>query len=232
MKSICLCRWIFSFWIPAARGGLHHKGAGRTLCAPTKRTSPPDGLIRLAALGTWPYPRRGPMRTSAPTNGADHVGQGLRRPPLTARPPSVTACGGATSPARGEAFLRGRMELATTKGSAPCGRLQSLPPTGGKVAFAQQMTDEGAEGRTVHYPRWHPHQSRFARQLPYPLCRCATSPLDKGSRPPGRGKPLWSAPMGAPGLSLRLAFGQPPYPFCLAALDSSLSPLSLRDISP
>ena len=42
------------FWVPAARGGLHHKGAGRTLCAPTKRTSPPDGLIRLAALGTWP----------------------------------------------------------------------------------------------------------------------------------------------------------------------------------
>ena len=25
---------------------------------------------------------------------------------------------------------------------------------------------------------------------------------------------------------------EPPYPFCLAALDSSLSPLSLRDISP
>ena len=147
------------FWVPAARGGLHHKGAGRTLCAPTKRTSPPDGLIRLAALGTWPYPRRGPMRTSAPTNGADHVGQGLRRPPLTARPPSGTACGGATSPAGGEAFLRGRMELATTKGSAPCGRLQSLPPTGGKVAFAQQMTDEGAESRTAHHPRGHPHQS-------------------------------------------------------------------------
>ena len=27
--------------------------------------------------------------------------------------------------------------------------------------------------------------------------------------------------MGAPHLSLRLAFGQPPYPFCLAALDIS-----------
>ena len=58
------------------------------------------------------------------------------------------------------------------------------------MAFAEQMTDEGAEGRTVHHPRGHPHQSRFARQLPYPLCRCATSPLDKGSRPPGRGKPF------------------------------------------
>ena len=31
-------------------------------------------------------------------------------------------------------------------GAAPCGRPQSLPPTGGKVAFAEQMTDEGAEG--------------------------------------------------------------------------------------
>ena len=66
-------------------------------------------------------------------------------------------------------------------GAAPCGRPQSLPPTGGKVAFAEQMTDEGAEGRTVHHPRGHPHQSRFARQLP-----------------PGRGKPLWGAPMCAP----------------------------------
>ena len=50
-------------------------------------------------------------------------------------------------------------------GAAPCGRPQSLPPTGGKVAFAEQMTDEGAEGRTIHHPRGHPHQSRFARQL-------------------------------------------------------------------
>ena len=32
-------------------------------------------------------------------------------------------------------------------------------PLGGKVAFAEQMTDEGAKGRTVHYPRRHPHQS-------------------------------------------------------------------------
>ena len=30
------------------------KEAGRTLCAPTERTSLPEGLIRLAALGTFP----------------------------------------------------------------------------------------------------------------------------------------------------------------------------------
>ena len=33
------------------------------------------------------------------------------------------------------------------EGAAPCGRPQSLPPTGGKVAFAKQMTDEGAKGK-------------------------------------------------------------------------------------
>ena len=52
------------------------------------------------------------------------------------------------------------------EGAAPCGRPRahhvpppSLPPAGGKVAFAKQMTDEGAEGRTVHYLRDYPHQS-------------------------------------------------------------------------
>ncbi len=42
-----------------------------------------------------------------------------------------------------------------------------LPSPWGKVAFAEQMADEGAEGRTAHLPRGHPHQSRLtARQLP------------------------------------------------------------------
>ena len=34
-------------------------------------------------------------------------------------------------------------------GAAPCGRPQSLPPTEGKVAFAKQMTDEGADERSI-----------------------------------------------------------------------------------
>ena len=37
-------------------------------------------------------------------------------------------------------------------GTAPCGRPQSLPPTGGKVAFAEQMTDEGAGVRGGNPP--------------------------------------------------------------------------------
>ena len=50
-------------------------------------------------------------------------------------------------------------------GAAPCGRPQSLPPTGGKVAFAKQMTDEGASKTT--YPL------RRARRPGAPLCRGA-----------------------------------------------------------
>ena len=39
-----------------------------------------------------------------------------------------------------------------------------------------------------------PHPSRLRRAaFPYPLCRCATSPLDKGSRPP-EGKVYWEGP--------------------------------------
>ena len=85
-------------------------------------------------------------------------------------------------------YLLGFREEAeeNEQGRPPCVRPPSLPPTGGKVAFAKQMTDEGAEGRTVHYPRGHPHQSRFARQLP-----------------PRRGKPLWGTPMCAPCPPLR-----------------------------
>ena len=30
-----------------------------------------------------------------------------------------------------------------------------------------------------------PSSGPFGATCPYPLCRCATSPLDKGSRPPG-----------------------------------------------
>ena len=37
------------------------------------------------------------------------------------------------------------------EGAAPCGRPQSLPPTGGKVAFAEQMTDEGADERGITF---------------------------------------------------------------------------------
>ena len=33
-----------------------------------------------------------------------------------------------------------------------------------------------------------PSSAPFGGTCPYPLCRCATSPLDKGSRPPWRGK--------------------------------------------
>ena len=44
-----------------------------------------------------------------------------------------------------------------------------------------------------------PHPSRLRRAtFPYPLCRFATSPLDKGSRPP-RGRLFWGgAPSSAP----------------------------------
>ena len=57
---------------------------------------------------------------------------------------------------------RGRTLCAPTDSAYPVWRgLLDAPylAPGGKVAFAEQMTDEGAEGRTVHYPRRHPHQS-------------------------------------------------------------------------
>ena len=64
--------------------------------------------MELATTKGRPLAARGPMRTSAPTDGGDHAGRGLLDAP-------------------------------------------DLPP-GGKVAFAKQMTDEGAEGRTVTIP--------------------------------------------------------------------------------
>ena len=66
-----------------------------------------------------------------------------------------------------------------------------------------------------------PHPSRLRRAtFPYPLCRFATSPLDKGSRPPrGRlffwgGSPLIRPPSGAPspqgeGLRRAATWGRP-----------------------
>ena len=53
-------------------------------------------------------------------------------------------------------------------------------PLGGKVAFAEQMTDEGAKGRTVHYPRRHPHQSAL---------RLTASPFQGEAF--CRGGPMW-----------------------------------------
>ena len=53
----------------------------------------------------------------------------------------------------------GRADPARRYVGAHSVRPPSLPPAGGKVAFAKQMTDEGAEGRTVHYLRDYPHQS-------------------------------------------------------------------------
>ena len=78
------------FWVPAARGGLHHKGAGRTLCAPTKRTSPPDGLIRLAALGTWPYPRLRADEDIGPYGRRRTVCVGRDDPARPATPPNLS----------------------------------------------------------------------------------------------------------------------------------------------
>ena len=65
----------------------------------------------------------------------------------------------------GPPFTRGATDHL--RGARRPRRALCLPPTGGKVAFAEQMTDEGAEYRSVHHPRGYPHQS---------ACRLTASP--------------------------------------------------------
>ena len=82
------------------------------------------------ARRTFPLGGRWPSAYTGPDEGASvcHVLGGHAGPPLQ----------------------DGRAGYAV--GAAPCGRPQSLPPTGGKVAFAEQMTDEGAQSREAIIP--------------------------------------------------------------------------------
>ena len=75
-------------------------------------------------------------------------------------------------------FLSGRPER-----NPPRRAELPLPPAGGEIPPARNET-------ALSSP---PHPSRLRRAtFPYPLCRFATSPLDKWSRPP-RGRLFWGA---------------------------------------
>ena len=179
-------------WPPAGRWGRFPLSGGNVERSKTKgvgiigpyegrrpcRVRPPG------RAGPSPWGEGGPQGRMRGRPARHHVGAHSVRPCLS--PGEALCAWGATnrrallhcpiSPsvicfANATSLVRGRLFCGPPPSAALC-----LPPIGGKVAFAEQMTDEGAEGRTAHYPRGHPHQSRFARQLP-----------------PFRGKPLWGA---------------------------------------
>ena len=64
------------------------------------------------------------------------------------------------------------------------------PPAGGEIPLRKEPSSGPmrASGPTKKRSIIAPSSAPFGGTCPYPLCRCATSPLDKGSRPPCRGK--------------------------------------------
>ena len=66
---------------------------------------------------------------------------------------------------------------------------RNSPPAGGEIPLRKQYLKGGAPRSSRPTQKTAlpspPHPSRLRRAtFPYPLCRFATSPLDKGSRPP------------------------------------------------
>ena len=72
-----------------------------------------------------------------------------------------------------------------TTGFLRSGRVRAPAPT---AFYISQGLDTGRPDERFLPFRNPPSSAPFGGTCPYPLCRCATSPLDKGSRPPCRGK--------------------------------------------
>ena len=98
------------------------------------------------------------MSELSPLGGSEREGE-LAQRAKRGRPGAYGAC---DDEGASHVAARGRTLCAPTDSAYPVWRgLLDAPYLlpGGKVAFAEQMTDEGAEGRTVHYLRDYPHQS-------------------------------------------------------------------------
>ena len=82
---------------------------------------------------------------------------------------------------------------------------RNSPPAGGETPLRKEASSGPmrASGPTKKRSIIAPSSAPFGGTYPYPLCRFATSPLDKGSRPPegkafGGDRPLIRPPSGAP----------------------------------
>ena len=85
--------------------------------------------------------------------------------------------------------VRGKATMSTkcSSGAVSGGVLVTLPPWAKSLAARRRRNPPHTTNAVRTLP---PHPSRLRRAtFPYPLCRFATSPLDKGSRPP-RGRLL------------------------------------------
>src|SRR5699024_3728777 len=72
-----------------------------------------------------------------------------------------------------------------TTGFLRSGRVRAPAPTAFYISYGP---DTGRPDERFLPFRSPPSSAPFGGTCPCPLCRCATSPLDKGSRPPCRGK--------------------------------------------
>ena len=85
---------------------------------------------------------------------------------------------------------------------------RNSPPAGGETTLRKELSSGPmrASGPTKKRSIIAPSSAPFGGTYPYPLCRFATSPLDKGSRPP-EGKAL-----GGDRPLIRHGFAVPPSP--------------------
>ena len=95
---------------------------------------------------------------------------------------------GPTPPVRGrwpegpEGVGWATMSTKCSSGAVSGGVLVTLPPWAKSLAARRRRNTPRTTNAIRNLP---PHPSRLRRAtFPYPLCRFATSPLDKGSRPP------------------------------------------------
>ena len=109
-----------------------------------------------------------------------------RRKPLRFCAPEMFCPPQGVTPVNG---VRGKATMSTkcSSGAVPGGVLVTLPPWAKSLA-ARRRRNPPARNETALSSSPHPSRLRRAT-FPYPLCRFATSPLDKGSRPP-RGRLL------------------------------------------
>ena len=113
---------------------------------------------------------------------------------------------------------------------------RNSPPAGGEIPLRKEPSSGPmrASGPTKKRSIIAPSSAPFGGTYPYPLCRFATSPLDKGSRPPegkafGGDRPLIRHGFAVPPSPQGEGFlgGAPPHPALRATFPYSLWPSAI-----